>query len=186
VWRGEYPNPAFGRMTERDAAWAARIIARFTPEHVAASVHVGDFTNPEHERFLTRVLVERQRVLLRRYFSKLSPLTDVSSESSSRLCAVDLARRTGVFTSSAFAYSARVRRGRGAPGPARVAVEEDGRICLDLGASDAARGPDDAPERYVVAAIANGTGSGPVVIHLYDLGPERGLRVVGIERPPHY
>ncbi|MDF2693408.1 MAG: hypothetical protein K0S65_1791, partial [Labilithrix sp.] len=119
-WRGEYPNPAFGRMTERDAAWAARIIARFTPEHVAASVHVGDFTDPAHERFLTRALVERQRILLRRYFSKLSPITDVSSDSSSRLCAVDLARRTGVFAASAFAYSARVRRGRGTPSPARV------------------------------------------------------------------
>jgi len=180
-WRGEYPNPAFMRMTEHDAAWAARIIARFTPEHVSAAVHVGDFTNPEHERFLVRVLLERQRLLLLRYFSKLSPLTDLSADGT-RLCAVDLARQTEVFSANAFRYSASVRRGRGSRSDARIDVEGNGRVCVALGARDLRSLPDDAPDRYVVISIANGTGSGPLVVHAYDLGPMRGIRLVGMDR----
>ena len=41
----------------------------------------------------------------------------------------------------------------------------------------------DAVERYLVASIRNGTGSGPLEAHFYDLGPGRGLRLVGLERP---
>jgi hypothetical protein len=172
-------------MSEHDAAWAARIIARFTPEHIAATVKVGDFTDPEHERFLTRVLVERRSLLLRRYFAKLSPLADVSVDGA-KLCAVDLARQTGVFAPSAFAYSALVRRGRGAPTYVRPSTEADGRVCLELPAGSRAAEagvPDQSRDRYVVAGLTNGTGSGQLVLHLYDLGRERGLRLVGIERP---
>src|SRR5258708_4554578 len=59
IWRGEYPNPAFGRMRDHDGAWAARIIVRFTPAHIAAAVRVGDFTNRTHATFLTKALVDR-------------------------------------------------------------------------------------------------------------------------------
>jgi hypothetical protein len=184
LWRGEYPNPAFNRMTERDAAWAARIIARFTPEHVAATVRVGNFTKPEHERFLTNMLVERRRILLHRYFAKLSPITDVSVDASG-LCATDLARATGVYAASAFNYSGSVRLGRGTPSALRVFASDDGRVCVDAlpRAQIAESAPEDAPERYVVVRLSNGTGAGPLLLHLYDLGERRGLQLVGIERP---
>ncbi len=42
VWRGGYPNPAFAEMTERDGAWAARIIARFSREHLRRIVQAGN------------------------------------------------------------------------------------------------------------------------------------------------
>ena len=37
--------------------------------------------------------------------------------------------------------------------------------------------------RYVVVVLENGVASYPLAAHLYDLGPGRGYRVVGIERP---
>ena len=42
---------------------------------------------------------------------------------------------------------------------------------------------DDAPERYVRVRIEDGVAKGPLVADLYDLGPSRGFRLVGLERP---
>jgi hypothetical protein len=181
TWRGEYPNPTFGRMTEHDGAWAARIIARFTPAHVAAMVRVGDFTNEAHTQFLTNVLVERRQILLQRYFSQLSPVTDVHVEKRS-ICAVDLARRERTYASDAFHYAATVSRGGRTPVPLDVSMQDGGRLCVSLDPEPALGGADDAAERYVVVQITNGASRGPLALHLYDLGEPRGLQLVGIER----
>jgi len=187
TWRGEYPNPAFQAMLEGDAAWATRIIARFTPAHVAAAIKAGDLTNPVHTKFLMDTLLARQKTLEQRYFSKLSPVTDVTIEGSS-VCAVDLARRTHTFDDSAFRYSASVVRGvpdSSTPEEAPpVVAQEDGRICAPV-ASRAPEGgsSDDDRSRYVVVKLQNGSAPGPLLAHFYDLGPRRGLKLVGLERP---
>jgi hypothetical protein len=182
-WTGEYPNPAFGRATEHDNAWATRIIARFTPDHIAAAIKVGDFTNPNHTLFLTQMMIERRMKILQRYFAKLSPITD-ATVANGQLCAVDLARRTETYPASAFRYAATVSRGTSE----RVAVPtnalSEGRLCVSLPSTKPDGGPaDDAPERYVVVRISNGVSKASVALHLYDLGPKRGLKLVGLERP---
>jgi hypothetical protein len=186
LWRGGYPNPAFARMTEHDAAWAARIIARFTPAHVEAAVGVAQFTNPRHASYLVEQLLGRQRRILERYFENLSPVTDVAVEGSSTLCAVDLARRAGVFEGDKFRYSAAAYEGvRLARGEA-LAVEsgEAGRTCVPLRHFVADEGErDDSAARYLVVDLMNGQSKYPLRAHLYDLGPRRGFRLVGVERP---
>jgi hypothetical protein len=65
-----------------------------------------------------------------------------------------------------------------------VGPQPDGPICATLTHVAAEGGPpDDAAERYVRVAITNGVAGGPLVAHLYDLGPVRGYRLAGIERP---
>jgi hypothetical protein len=183
-WRSEYPNPAFGRMTELDGAWAARIISRFTPEHVRAAVRVGDFTNPAYTEYLSRVLIERQHLLLHRYFAKLSPLSDVRVDGR-RVCTTDLAKKSGAFAASSFAYRAEITRGTQAPVGGALASDSDSEVCVDLGSSQPAPSlPDDAPERYLKVRFYNGVAPGPLLAHFYDLGLSRGLRLVAIERPP--
>ncbi len=183
LWRGEYPNPAFGRMTERDGAWATRIIARFSAEDIRAAVSVGNFTNPAHTEFLVRVLLARQRRLLARYFSKLSPLADVQL-TGRRFCATDLARSSGTFPSAAFRYRAELRRGTADAVTVPAVAGAQGETCVELAESTLARTvPDDSRERYVSLRIHNGIAPGPLVVHFYDLGADRGLRLVGIERP---
>ncbi len=173
-WKGGYPNPAFERMTEADGAWAARILSRFTDEIVAEAVAVGDFTDPRHSAYLTRQLILRRDAISRRYFANLSPLADVRVEGP-KLCATDLARRSGVFAETSFAYSA---------GGRRVAVGPAGSVCVELGHSAPDGGPaDDAEERYRTIDIQNGQAPGVLRAHLYDLGPRRGFVLVGIERP---
>ena len=184
LWRGEYPNPAFGRMTEADGAWAARIIARFTDELVAAAVDVGKY-DAVSDAYLTRTLILRRDAILRRYLSRLSPLADVKVHGT-RLEAVDLARRTRVAPRDTPPPVARLYRGAGHRREAVAAplVSTDGRVSLQLvqRAPDGGLRPDD-PERYVIVDILDGFAPGPLRVHLYDLGPRAGFRLVGIERP---
>lgn len=184
-WHGGYPNPAFSRMTEGDGAWATRILARFTPDLIRAAISVGNYTSPRHVRYLETQVIARHRRVLRRYLAVLSPITDVEA-TEDRLCAVDLARRTGVFGSDGFTYSASVFQGADhAPGETpSTEPGPDGRVCVSLRHHAASSGtPDDHASRYTIVDLHNGRSEGPTRVHLYDLGPTRGFRVVGIERP---
>lgn len=177
-WKGAYPNPAFLRMTERDAAWMARIIARFDPAAIRAIVAAGQLGDPTDVDYLTGVLVERQRRILARYLTRRSPVADVRA-ADGRICAVDLARRHGLAARYAYTVVEHTARARfviaAEPGP-------DGAVCFaprSLAPADLA---DDAADRLVIFRVDNGTAAGPLEIHAYDLGP-RGMRVVGLRRP---
>jgi len=184
-WKGGYPNPTFARMDEHDGAWAARIIAKFTDAHVLAAVQVGNYTDPEHVRFLTGTLIQRRDAILRRYFSRLSPLAAPRFAPGQRqLCVTDLARESGVWEASAFRYSAMLFSPSGEH-PARVLTEnrQPGELCVELptfAAPDGAPAAD--PRRLVVVDVHNGVAPGPLRVHLYDQGKD-GYRLGGIERP---
>ncbi len=79
-WKPEYPNPAFDRMLPEDAAWAARIVARFTDEIVRAIVREGDFRAPEAENHLVSTLLRRRDKILDRYLRASNPLGDFRLE----------------------------------------------------------------------------------------------------------
>jgi len=165
-WRGGYPNPAFDNMSEHDGAWAARIIARFTDEHLRAAVDVGDFTDPAQSAYLVEQLIGRRDLILRRYFALLSPVTDLAVDGG-KLCGVDLARRTRVFPAELFHYRARVAGGAALP----VEARDDGVVCVSLPRASG----------YLVVELENGQAQRPLRAHLYDQGPS-GHRLVGIER----
>lgn len=181
LWRAEYPMPPFSQMTEADGAWMARIVARFSRAHLEAAVRAGDYSASLHRTFLLEALVARQHAILRRYFAKLSPLTDVVVDGES-LCMLDLARRRSVYAS--FRYDATVRRGRAAAASVPVDVRPLGTSCVPLPSRIGDVGvPRDAEARYVVVRVHNGASRGPLEVHLYDLGAREGMRIVGIERP---
>ena len=116
----------------------------------------------------------------------MSSLTDVTLDGE-RLCAVDLARKTKTYPQASFRYAAAVLRGtsdRGRAEPATVKASAEGQVCMTLPSRAPDGGaPDDDRSRYVIVQIANGASKGPLVAHFYDLGPKRGLRLVGLERP---
>ncbi len=183
-WKNEYPNAAFSRMTERDGAWMARILARFTPEMVETLGRMANLTDPRKTAYLTSVLQGRLDKILQRYLTRLSPLTDVHVAGTDRLCAEDLAATRRLRPPADFHYDARLSSG-GASGVAvPVSPQPDGPICATLTHVAAEGGPpDDAAERYVRVTITNAVAGGPLVAHLYALGPVRGYRLAGIERP---
>ena len=57
------------------------------------------------------------------------------------------------------------------------------RVCASLThvAPDGGTG-DESPERYVQVIVMDGVAQGPLLAHLYDLGPTRGFRLAGLER----
>ena len=75
-WKNDYPNPAFVRMTDRDAFWAAKIIMRFTAEELLVIVRTGQLTDSQQERYFHQVLVERQQKSGRYYLNRVNPLDE--------------------------------------------------------------------------------------------------------------
>ena len=75
-WRNDYPNPAFVRMTGRDAFWAATIVATFTSEEIRAIVQTGQYSDPAAEQYLAETLIARQRKTASYYLNRMNPLDE--------------------------------------------------------------------------------------------------------------
>ena len=169
-WKNEYPNPAFSRMSERDGAWMARILAHFTPDLVATLARLARLSDPGNTTYLANVLEGRLERILDRYLTRLSSLADLRVDGD-ELCGVDLAEWRHVRDASSFRYSALDSSRRAL----LVSRGADDRVCVKL---------QHGREAYLRVTIDDGVAKGPLVAHLYDLGG-RGFKLVGIERPAY-
>jgi hypothetical protein len=134
LWRPSYPNPAFQRMTERDAAWMARILARFTPAHLERVIRVGRLGSAELRAELLRLLLGRRERILRRYLAPLSSLAapvQMLDGGRAEWCVDDLGVVAGIADAAGTTYEAEWR-GLGTE-PVRLPVRvEEARVCLAL------------------------------------------------------
>jgi hypothetical protein len=73
-WQPRYPWAPFERFDRFDGFWAARILMQFTPDHIAAAVAEGRYSDPRSAAYVARTLVERQRKLGRHYLGQVSAL----------------------------------------------------------------------------------------------------------------
>ncbi|MEM7232445.1 MAG: hypothetical protein AAF517_09740, partial [Planctomycetota bacterium] len=75
-WKTIYANPAFEKMTDRDAFWATKIITSFTDEDLSAIIDTGYFPEKEAKEHLLRVLIERRNTIGRTWFDeqRVNPL----------------------------------------------------------------------------------------------------------------
>lgn len=182
-WHVGYPNPAFGRMSERDAAWMARIVARFDDAAVDAIVDAAQVKNPVTDHEIRRILKGRRDRILRRWLGTLSALTGPELEGD-KLCMEDLLVTTGLAPVETRKYVVR--------GFASDALQEvdmpvpttpsKGRICTKV---PRVAGASKTAPKYVIVDVAGVSdlfpSRAPSRVHLYDLGTE--LKVVGLERP---
>jgi len=102
-WKNDYPNPAFVRMTARDAFWAAKIMAKFSSAELRAIVKMGQYSDPENERYFHEVLVKRQIECVRFGISGLNPL-DEFRVAGNRLEFTNLAEDYGLAAPGATRY----------------------------------------------------------------------------------
>jgi hypothetical protein len=143
---------------------------------------MGKFSDPSNTAYLAAVLEGRLEKILDRYLTRLSPLADVHVEGGAALCATDLAAKRHLHAEGAFQYAAEDGFGR----PLAVERRAEASVCVALphGATDTGPSDDDS-RRYVRVSMRNGVAPGPLVAYLYDLGPTRGFRLAGVERPEH-
>lgn len=179
-WKMQYGNPAYSRMTERDGAWMARILARFTREEVRGFAAMAEFTDPKNTRHLAEVLEGRLARILERYLTRISPIGELRVDGGDRLCGVDLAESRGVRDPAHFRYVAGWSKG----GSLHVEALGRGEICVPLPHLAGDTGPAyDSPERYVRVSVDDGVAQAPLLAYLYDLGPKRGYFLAGVARP---
>jgi hypothetical protein len=189
-WKTRRPNAAFSRMTERDAAWMARIIARIDRPRLEAMVRDVPMSEPLRSELL-RILVGRRAKILRRYLERLSPLTDPQLRPHGGrvwLCTTDLGLRAGSAIERR-AYAARAWSSRGSGTSAALPVE------LALRAADEpcvllprAAGANRSNPAYWIVEIRTGRAPAlpyPARFHLYQTA-ELEYVVVGLERPESF
>lgn len=95
TWREAYPWYPFMEMDRTDAFWAAKIIVKFTREHIEAIVKEARFSEPGAEKYLVDVMEKRKLAIGRTYLEALSPLDDFTVEGD-KLCATDVGVRYGI------------------------------------------------------------------------------------------
>jgi len=183
AWKGGYGNPAFLRMTEADGAWMARILARFDDKLVAAAVSAGQYDETS-AAYLTYTLEVRRDLLLRRYLTRLSPLTDATFAGDT-LCTTDLARSAGVVPDRPRGEAALLFVGEGTAPDLQLRPRREGsRVCVDVPHARVAPGvPLDHASRYTRVDLYTASAPNPLRVHAVDAGEGRGFRIVGLERP---
>lgn len=184
------PLVRWARAEPSDLAWMARRIARLGEEHVRVAVRAGRLSNAAEEARLVEILMGRRDKILRASFSKVSPLADLRMKGRERLCASDLGVATGLSKPETVAYTLVFREGEGLspsrvlPTHERIAGGEQ--VCFDLPPHFApAASPDDSAARYATLDVVRLDRAGKTTLraHFYDLGPERGYVLAGVERP---
>jgi len=206
-WVPTYPNPAFEKMTLRDAFWGAKLVMSFSDDDLAAIVETAQISDPAAEAHLVDVLAARRDMIGRYWFARINPLDrfhiDVQpapevvsavpgSAPSARVPALafdDLAVTSQLepATTSTYAYTIRHDERELVPlhtvaDPAIALVTADGTPVGRYLDQRGARQPNDRVVQLTIRTQREG-GSLSKPVHVYVHIPVEGAaRVVGIER----
>jgi hypothetical protein len=189
-WKTRRPNAAFSRMTERDAAWMARVIARIDRPQLDAMVRNVPMSEPLRSELL-RILAGRRAKILRRYLERLSPLAAPQLLARGEhvwLCATDLGVRAGSALDRRV-YAARawstVGSGAGSALPVELALRAADEPCVLL---PRAPGANRSNPAYWIVELRTGRAPAlpyPARFHLYQTA-DLEYAVVGLERPESF
>ncbi|MBL8206422.1 MAG: hypothetical protein JNM09_19450 [Blastocatellia bacterium] len=82
-WKSNFPMEAFQNLTDRDAYWAAKIVASFTDEQIRAAVATGELSDPKAAEYLTQQLIKRRDAIAQEYFNRNAALDDLQLQQTS-------------------------------------------------------------------------------------------------------
>ena len=75
-WKPTYPNAAFKNMQRDDAFWAARLVARFSDDALAAIVEKARYRDPRAAEYLRSVLIKRRDKVVQAWINGVNPLVN--------------------------------------------------------------------------------------------------------------
>jgi hypothetical protein len=75
-WRPQTPTLAYMEMRDDDALWAAQRVAAFSDELIRAAVHTGQFSDPNAEKYLADVLIQRRDKIKNAYLIAINPIVN--------------------------------------------------------------------------------------------------------------
>ena len=68
------PHPAFGKRTNRDGYWGAKLVASFSDDQIAAAIDAAGYEDPRAKPYILRMLVERRDKVARHWFARVAPV----------------------------------------------------------------------------------------------------------------
>jgi hypothetical protein len=74
-WKPRVPVAALRHARADDTLWAALRVMAFTDEQIRAAAKTGAYNDPEAEKLLVDVLIQRRDKIGQAYFAKINPLT---------------------------------------------------------------------------------------------------------------
>ena len=74
TWRPQTPTTAYMELRDDDAFWAARRVVAFTDDLIRAAVHVGEYSDPEAEKYIGDVLIKRRNKIAAIYMTAINPI----------------------------------------------------------------------------------------------------------------
>ncbi len=182
------PYFPFSDADRFDYFWAAKIIARFSPEQIRAAVEEARLSDPRATDYLTKILVERQQISAKYWFARVNPLDGIRlemTESGTKLCMEDLVRTyhlhdesvaASTYSTKSFDHGGRRIAPQSQLAPVRGAK---GTICLDLTSLGSEH------NGYTIIRISTRRGSKslpPLDVHLAREPESAEVRVIGIRR----
>jgi hypothetical protein len=99
-WKPHYPNQAFRHMQPEDAFWAARLVAAFTPEAIAAVVAKAGFSDPRATDYITGTLLRRRAMVMRAFLTAVNPVADPRFDSQNVLTFTNVAEGASLIDQS--------------------------------------------------------------------------------------
>jgi hypothetical protein len=186
-WKPEYPNPAFERMDEADAFWAASRLVPFTDDVLRAVVKTARISDPAAESYLLETLIARRDKCIRYWIARTNPLDRFEVSPDGNEVRFDNAALRAGAVEGDVAYDAQWAQ---LDNLANKETPAGGEVRLSGAAMkipENAWGPkDDAGYRYAVARIrglhpGNPQWARPLTLTVRDKGGA--YDVVGIDRP---
>ncbi|HLU64773.1 MAG TPA: hypothetical protein VKZ63_00770 [Kofleriaceae bacterium] len=168
-----------------DNFWGAKILIRFTREHIRAAVEQARLSDPRAAAYIVQTLIQRQRKVARYWFDRVNPLDrfEVREEGGAwSLCFDDLAIVYNLerYSRTPTYYTARAygRDGRATGWQGRVNAETGGRTCMSVPPAGGA----DAYTIVGIFTVRRGPSLPGTRVHLAR-NPQTGApRVIGLER----